>query len=75
MIKSNLQVGARVAYSRAFLKSIACYTGSLPMARGIIVAIDSLGDTRLATVSWNNDAPARVNVANLCKVGSVAFVD
>ena len=73
--KTPLQIGDRVAYSRAFLKSIGCYTGNLPFARGTIAGFKSLGETVLAEVEWSNDAPARVNVANLCKVGSVAFAD
>jgi hypothetical protein len=70
MSTRQLRVGDRVKYGVAFLRSIACYTGPLPFARGPITELTKLGPTvTLATVAWDFDVaheiPERVNVANL----------
>ena len=76
-MRGSISVGDKVAYSRAFLRSIACYTGPLPFARGVVKKIVKYSDSFiLATIDWgSDDVPVRINVANLCKVGSVGFVD
>lgn len=42
----------------------------MPMARGAVVAIKDLRQTRIATVEWDGEGglPEKVNVANLSKV-------
>ena len=69
----NIQVGDRVKYKAAFLRSIGCLTGPLPFARGTVTDIIALsGDTRLAVMDWKNpDVPATVNVANLTHAAKV----
>jgi hypothetical protein len=71
-MKANLHPGARVKYRAEFLRSIGCYTGALPFARGTITALVNLGSqTTLADVAWDRPGvPGRVNVANLMPAGS-----
>ena len=70
----SIQVGDRVAYSAKFLRSIGCYSGDMPHARGTVTALQPLGQTTLAVVDWNTDEiPRRVNTANLAKVGTPAM--
>jgi hypothetical protein len=70
-----IKVGDTVAYSRAFLQSISCYTGDLPQAKGRVIGLEQLSkDLTLAEIEWDRpDLPARVNVSNLCKTNSKAF--
>ncbi|MCY2985011.1 MAG: hypothetical protein NTY15_15410 [Planctomycetota bacterium] len=66
---ADIAVGDKVCYSRTFLQSTGQLTGDVPFARGIVTAIESLGETKLAAIDWDNpDMPQRVNVANLSKV-------
>jgi hypothetical protein len=64
-----MQVGQRVRYSAKWLRSVGCYTGDLPQARGKIVAIQSVGERlKLATIEWDDpseDVPTKINVLNL----------
>ncbi len=64
-----ITVGARVKYRRTFLRSISCFAGPLPFARGRVIDITSLGkDILLARIAWDydlGDVPERVNAANL----------
>ena len=71
----ELQVGDAVAYSRAFLQSIGAYTGDLPRAKGKVTGLVPVGrELVLAEVTWDRaELPARVNVKNLCRVGSRAY--
>jgi hypothetical protein len=65
-MKSKITVGSKVKYKVSFLRSIGCYTGDMPFARGIVTDIKPLSrETILASVDWNNDSPDRVNVSNL----------
>ena len=68
-----LKPGDKVAYSTRFLQSISAYTGDLPFARGVIRSIDTLSaETQIAEIDWNTpDIPARVNVANLCRIANL----
>lgn len=71
----EIQVGATVAYRRQFLKSIGCYAGDMPRARGQVTALLPLGkDTVLAEVTWDHlDLPGRVNVKNLCLAKNISL--
>ena len=71
----ELNVGDAVAYSRAFLQSIGAYTSDMPRAKGKVTGQVPVGrELVLAEVTWDRaDLPARVNVKNLCRVGSRAY--
>jgi hypothetical protein len=71
MKKFSVSVGDKVAYSVQFLKSIGCYTGDMPQARGTVTKVQTFGGSlELATIEWNMpDMPEKVNVQNLAKVG------
>lgn len=66
-------VGDRVKYKREFLRSISCFTGSLPFARGTIIALKGDGKNwMIATIRWDagrdvdpSEVPEKVNAANL----------
>ena len=72
-----VKVGDTVAYSKAFLQSTGQITGEVPQAKGKVTALTPIGtELVLAEVEWDRpDLPARVNVKNLCKVGSRAYGD
>ena len=63
----EITVGARVKYSRAFLRSISCYTGSVPFLRGTVIAIQTFHteSPALATVQWDEEHSAHIFVTNL----------
>ena len=64
----------RVAYKASVFKSICCFTGDLPQARGNVVELTKLGQTVIVTVEWDRDTvPPRANKENLCKVGGSGF--
>ena len=73
----DLAVGDRVAYSRAFLRSIGAFTGDMPHAKGEITKLVPVGrEVTLAEVSWDRaELPPRVNIKNLCRVGSRRYPD
>jgi hypothetical protein len=64
-----IRVGARVRYSSEWLRSTGQRTGTVPFARGTVVALEPLSsETTLARIDWGYDRdelPERVNVANL----------
>lgn len=64
-----MSVGDRCKYSAEFLRSIGCYTGALPFARGVIEETWKLGTSTMARVNWKNDyqheVPVVINIANL----------
>ena len=67
----TVQIGDRVAYSAKWLQSTGQVAGDIGHARGVVVALESpTPDWTLATIQWNGDFPARVNVANLARVGA-----
>jgi hypothetical protein len=70
-----IQIGETVAYSKQFLRSIACYTGDMPRAKGKVTALIPVGkEVTLAEIEWDlPDLPHRVNVKNLCRVNSIAY--
>ena len=66
---NEIAIGDKVCYSRTFLQSTGQQTGDVPFARGIVTAMEPLGETKLAVIEWDNpDMPERVNTANLSKV-------
>jgi hypothetical protein len=69
-----IKVGDTVAYSRQFLRSIACHTGDMPRAKGKVTALVPVGkEVTLAEIDWDlPDLPGRVNVKNLCRASSIA---
>jgi len=72
--KNTIVVGDKVGYSKKFLRSISQYTGPLPFARGTVTEIKDYGGIAIAAIDWDtNEAPEKVNVRNLSKVGSVNF--
>lgn len=67
MAKRDIVVGSRVKYKVNFLRSISCYTGPMPFARGRVTQIKEIG-VKIASIDWDGptpDVPDRVNVANL----------
>lgn len=66
---SKITIGSRVRYSSNWLRSIGCYTGDLPQARGVVVAIQPVGQRlKLAMIKWDtisDDIPNKANVVNL----------
>jgi len=68
--KFSVSPGDKVAYSVVFLESIGMAHSDMAHARGVVTQVTQLGpETRLATIAWDRDMPARVNVANLARVG------
>ncbi len=69
----TIQVGDKVAYSKAFLQSTGQYAGDVPHARGIVTALKPLGsDTTLAEIDWDTpDLPPRVHVKNLTTIKGI----
>lgn len=67
----KFKIGDRVAYSVQWLKSTCQQAGELGHARGVIVALQPLGERTLAEIDWGNpDVPRRVMTCNLAKVGA-----
>ena len=75
--RSKIAVGDAVDYSVRFLRSIGEITGDMPQARGTVTEVKSCGGGGLvlARVDWGKwDMPERVNIANLAKKGTLAYV-
>jgi hypothetical protein len=70
-----IQVGDVVAYTPTFLRSISCYTGDMPRAKGMVTALVEFGrGATLAEIEWDlPELPGRVHVANLCRVNSPEY--
>ena len=69
---AKFSVGTKVAYSVQFLRSIGMSHTEMAHARGVVTEVKPIGrgsDTILATIAWDRDMPARVNVHNLAVVG------
>lgn len=63
-------VGTRVAFSRAWLRSVGDYSYATASLRGVITDVTHLGSLDIATVVWDAiDARvpggAHINIANL----------
>ncbi len=68
-----MQIGDKVRYAQAFLRSISCYAGPMACAVGTVVAMDTFGicGDYLATVDWHGeDLPTRILSCNLTVKGS-----
>lgn len=71
-----IQPGDVVCYSAKFLRSISCYTGDMPQARGKVTGLVPLGEVTLAEIEWNSpDLPTRVNVKNLSRITEKGILD
>lgn len=71
----TFQVGDKVAYSAAWLRSVGLYAGDMPHARGTVVAVKTLsaGVPQLVEIEWGNpDIPRKVIAANLTLVSRIA---
>jgi hypothetical protein len=73
---AGVKVGDQVAYSKQFLQSTGQYTGDAPQARGLVLALQPLGQTTLAVIDWQGaDLPGRVNIRNLSQVKDGVVMD
>lgn len=72
----SIQPGCTVAYSAAFLRSIGCFSGDMPQARGKVSDLRKMGETTLAEVEWDIEGmPKRVNVKNLVRVTDYGILE
>lgn len=63
---TEIKVGSRVCFSRAFLRNTGQFTGPVPFLTGSVVSLENLGgDLVIAFIRWNDDVYGRVNVKNL----------
>lgn len=66
-----IDIGTRVAFSRAFCRNTGQITGWTPFARGIVIALDNppRGCPAVATVAWDNhdSESMRILVTNLVR--------
>jgi hypothetical protein len=72
----TIDVGDRVGYRVAFLRSIGMTHSPMAHARGTVTALERFGGAQLASVEWaapHQDMPPRVLDQNLARVGSLAF--
>ena len=72
MKRFSVAIGDKVAYSVDFLRNTGQSHTELSHARGVVTAVESIGDSlQLAVIDWSNEeTPARVNVQNLAIVGA-----
>jgi hypothetical protein len=71
-----VKAGDRVCYSAAFLRSIGCYAGDMPQARGLVTGLKAVGEVTLAEIEWDPEGmPERVNVKNLSRVTERGIVE
>lgn len=65
---TDLKIGDRVCFSRAFLRNTGQITGRVPFLTGHIVSLEDLGDNLvIASIHWDDDFYGRVNVKNLIR--------
>jgi hypothetical protein len=71
----TLNIGDRVGYSAAFLRSTGQFTGRKPFLRGTIIGIEEIAPgTEFAGVIWDGSLePRSVNVKALARMGSLAW--
>lgn len=72
MTKPRIEVGSRVQYSAAFLRSTGIVTGDIPFARGVVTEIRYLGagGPGLAVIDWDTPhVPTKILVTNLHIIG------
>lgn len=66
---TKIKVGDTVAISARFLRSISCFTGDMPQARGTVKELRQVGDVTIAVVDWGRwEIEPKVHVANLSRV-------
>ena len=69
-----IKVGDRVAVSARFLRSTGQHTGDICFARGKVTALKPLGETTIATISWEPingqppDVPERMGTHCLSRI-------
>jgi hypothetical protein len=66
---NKISKGDKVALSVSFLRSTGQSHSEAARWRGVVVSIDDLGGCFLATMACGKT----VNIANLARVGSIAF--
>jgi hypothetical protein len=71
-MKNAIAIGDEVAYSVEWLRSVGQYSAETANQRGIVLEFKNLGQTTLAKIK-SASMPSFVNVANLARVGSLAF--
>lgn len=74
---AKIEIGSKVKYSGAFLRSIGEVTGDLPKAKGVVKDLRPLGKSiTLAIVDWDiPDTPGKVNIKNLVLVGRPEYFE
>lgn len=76
-MKTKIEPGVRVAFSRAWLRSAGMFTGPVPFARGTVREVNPFGDQLLARVEWDGGAESdlfslqRVLACNLVAVADI----
>ena len=68
-----IELGDRVAYSAAFLRSTGQHTGRVPFLRGTVRAVEGNAHWRLCVIDWHDGTVGRVLDANLARAGSPAM--
>lgn len=71
----TIRAGDTVGYSKAFLQSTGQLTGDVPLARGSVIALHTIGqDVVLAEINWDRPGlPERVNVRNLSTTRQISL--
>lgn len=64
-----IEVGNKVRYTAAFLKSIGAYTGPTGFMTGEVQSIKDLGSLTIATVKWDDGDEGGCNVKCLIQCG------
>lgn len=71
-----IKVGDQVAVSARFLRSIGCYTGDLPQARGVVKELKQVGDVTIAVVDWGKwEVEPKILAKNLSRVTARGIMD
>lgn len=65
----SINVGSKVRFKGAFLKSIGAYTGTLGQAKGTVTSLKELGSLRIAQIKWEDGEESGANVSNLIECG------
>jgi hypothetical protein len=79
MANSNfpINVGDRVAFSRAWLRSTGHFTGEVPFLRGVVRDVVRIGSgfdvPAIVTVAWDGAHEQRVLACNLVRVDRIPF--
>jgi hypothetical protein len=71
----TINVGDRVAFSRAWLRSTGHFTGEVPFMRGTVRAVEPFGkgSPPLVAVAWDGGSDSRVLACNLVRVDRIPF--